>query len=74
MQTFFAKPTPEGIAEYIYNQVILVHETGGRTYRYKIPHGLTLSFVNEVIDRLYEFLHDAESIQLSNGAILIDWS
>ena len=74
MERFFAKPTPEKVAEHIYHQVIATHETGGREYRYKIPAGLSISFVNDVIDRLSEYLLDVDVIELNSGYIVIDWS
>lgn len=74
MQNFFGKPTPAKIAECIYNEVIHVHETGGKTYRYYISPNLSISFVNDVIDRLCDYIHDADAIQLLNGYIVIDWS
>ena len=74
MQTFFAKPTPAKIAEHIYHQVIAVHETGGRGYRYRIPPELSISFVNDVIDRLCDYIHDADLIELNCGYIVVDWS
>jgi hypothetical protein len=74
MEHFFGKPTPQKIAEYIHHQVLAVHETGGRGYRYLIPAGLSISFVNDVIDRLSEYLLDAEVIELNSGYIVIDWS
>lgn len=74
MEFFFAKPTPEKIAEHIYCQVIATHESGGREYRYKIPQGMSISFVNDVIDRLSEYLLDVDLIELNCGYIVIDWS
>lgn len=74
MEFFFAKPTPEKIAEHIYCQVIATHECGGREYRYKIPQGMSISFVNDVIDRLSEYLLDVDVIELNSGYIVIDWS
>ena len=74
MQSFFAKPTPQKIAEHIYHQVIAAHETGGREYRYPIPAGLSISFINEVIDRLGEYLLDVDIIEYDMGYIVIDWS
>jgi hypothetical protein len=74
MEFFFAKPTPTKVAEDIYHQVIAISETGGRSYRYKIPQGMSISFVNDVIDRLCEYIHDADLIQLIHGYIVIDWS
>ena len=74
MDGYFAKPTPQKIANYIHNQIILTHETGGRGYAYQIPHMFPLSFVNEVIERLGEFLLDVDVIELNNGYIVIDWS
>jgi hypothetical protein len=74
MQSFFAKPTPSRVADYIYEQVILEHETGGRCYRYQLPPGLSISFVNEVIDRLSYTVHDADMIQLMHNWIVIEWS
>ncbi len=74
MQTFFAKPTPEKLAEHIYHLVISTHETGGREVRYTVPRGLSISFVNEVIDRLGEFLLDVDVIEYEMGQIVIDWS
>jgi len=74
MEFFFAKPTPAKIAEHIYHQVIAAHETGGRSYRYKIPDSMSISFVNDVIDRLCYYLHDVDIIDLFNGYIIIDWS
>lgn len=73
MEHFFARPTPSTIAEYIYNQVIQIHETGGKSYRYKIPGGMPISFVNEVIDTLCFSLHDADIIDLFAGYIVIEW-
>jgi hypothetical protein len=74
MELFFSKPIPKKVAEEIYHQVIAAHETGGRTYRYKIPQGMPISFVNDVIDRLCDYIHDADLIQLLHGYIVIDWS
>ena len=74
MENFFGKPTPAKVAEHIYIQVIQVHETGGRSYRYPISANLSISFVNDVIDRLGGYLLDVETIQLINGYIVIDWS
>lgn len=73
MDSFFAKPTPKIIAEKIYNEVIHIHETGGRFYRFPVSNFST-SFVNEVIDRLCEYIHDAEIIELHRGYIVIEWS
>lgn len=74
MEQFFTKPTAEKIAEYVYNQVIYIHETGGRGYLYKIPQGLSISFINDVIDILSKYLLDADVIELNSGYIVIDWS
>ncbi len=73
METFFAKPTPGGIADYIYNQVLLVHETGGRSFYYKIHDSMSISFVNDIINTLSYSLHDADIIDLFNGYIVIEW-
>lgn len=73
METFFAKPTPKKVAERIYNEVILVHETGGRSYRYPVSN-FSISFINEVIDRLSEYVHDADVVELEYGYIVIEWS
>lgn len=73
MDKFFSKPTPKGVTEYIYSQVILVHETGGRCYRYKIPPEFSVSFINEVIDRLCEYVHDADVLAFEYGYIVIEW-
>lgn len=74
MEFFIKKPTPARIAELIYHQVIATHETGGRWYKYKIPKGLSISFINEVIDTLGEYLIDVDLIELMNDYIIIDWS
>lgn len=74
MENFFGKPTPANVAQHIYNQIIYVHETGGKTYRYPISSDLSISFVNDVIDRLCEYIHDADTIELLCGYIVIDWS
>lgn len=74
MQSFFTKPTSQDVAGYIYHQVIAAHETGGRRYIYRIPNGMSISFVNEVIERLGEYLLDVDVIELSGGCIIIDWS
>lgn len=74
MQNFFAKPTPEKIAYYIYSCVISAHESGSSEYRYNIPPEFSISFINEVIERLGEFLLDVDVIELNNGYILVDWS
>ena len=74
MQRVFARPTPERIADYIYGQVVTTHESGGREYRYPVPQGMSISFVNEVIDRLGEMLLDVDIIELNHGYIVIDWS
>jgi hypothetical protein len=73
MENFFAKPTPKKVAEKIYNEVILVHETGGRFYRYPVSN-FSISFINEVIDRLSEYVHDADVLELEYGYIVIEWS
>jgi hypothetical protein len=74
MDRFFAKPTPQKIVEYIYAQILFVHETGGKTYRYLIPPELSISFINDVIDKLCDYIHDADIIELNHGYIVIDWS
>jgi hypothetical protein len=74
MERFFARPTPEKTADYIYCQIIATHESGGRGYRYLIPQGMSISFVNQVIDRLSELLLDVDIIELNNGYIVVDWS
>jgi len=73
MESFFAKPTPSKIAEQIYNQVICIHETGGKCYRYKIPDCMSISFVNDVIDILCHGLHDVDIIDLFCGHIIVEW-
>lgn len=73
MERFFAKPTPTIVAEKIYNQIIHVHESGGRSYRYPVSN-FSISFINEVIDRLCDYVHDAEVIELNHGYITIEWS
>ena len=74
MQNFFAKPTPRKITEYIYSCVIMTHETGGTDFRYTIPPEFSISFINEVIERLGEYLLDVDVIELNNGYIVVDWS
>ena len=74
MQRFFSNPTPQKIVDYIYSQILLVHETGGKRYRYPIPATVSISLINDVIDRLSEYIHDADIIELNNGYIAIDWS
>lgn len=74
MQSFFAKPTPRRVADYIYNQLLLEHETGGRCYRYQLPPGLSISFAHEVIDQLLYSVHDADMIELIHNCIVIEWS
>lgn len=73
MERFFAKPTPSKIAEYIYNQVIYTHETGGKSYRYKVPDSMPISFINDVIAILCHTLHDADIVDLFCGYIVIEW-
>ena len=74
MESFFAKPTPDIIAKYIYCQVVLTHETGGRMCCYEFPSSLSLNFVYEVIERLSEVLHDFDGIELHDRYVTIDWS
>lgn len=74
MEKFFKKPTPMSIAYQIYNQTIFECETGGKTYSYDIPQWMSISFINEVIDILSEFIHDADIIELVCNKIVIDWS
>lgn len=74
MQSFFAKPTPRRVVDHIYSQLIFEHETGGRSYRYPLPPGVSISFVNEVIERLCHYVHDADIIELQPGYIVIEWS
>jgi hypothetical protein len=74
MQSFFAKPTPRRVVEYIYNQILLEHETGGRCYRYQLPPGVSISFANEVVDKLCDYIHDADMIEVNRGWIMIEWS
>lgn len=73
MERFFSKPTPEKIAESIYHQVIAIHETGGNQYMYKIPQGMSISFVNDVIDKLSAYTLDIW-VELYSGFLIIDWS
>lgn len=74
MESFFAKPTPQTVVEYIYSQVIFVHETGGKSYKYPVLGTLSISFINDVIDRLCDYVHDADMIEYRNDHIAIDWS
>lgn len=74
MERFFKEPTPKYLARHIYNQMIFVHETGGRSYYYRIPQGLPISTINETIDLLAEVLLDADVLQYENGCIIVDWS
>lgn len=74
MQSFFAKPTPRRVVEYIYSQILYEHETGGRGYRYQLPPGVSISFANEVVERLSEYVHDADIIELNQGYIIVEWS
>lgn len=73
MERFFKKPTVEQTVDYIHTQIIQTHETGGKTYSYDTT-GLSLSFINDVIDRLSEKLLDVDVIEVYNNSILIDWS
>lgn len=73
MERFFAKPTSKMVAEKIYNDIIHVHETGGRFYRYPVSN-FSISFINEVIDRLCDYIHDADMIELIRGYIVVEWS
>lgn len=74
MQSFFARPTPRLVAQHVYNQLIFVHETGGREFRYQLPPGSSISFTNEVVEQLCHYVHDADIIEIHNGWILIEWS
>jgi hypothetical protein len=74
MESFFEKPTPRRVVEHIYNQIILEHETGGGFYRYQLPPRVSISFANEVVERLCEYIHDADIIELNHGWIMIEWS
>lgn len=74
MEKFFAKPTPMAIAYQIYNQVIFICETGGNKYSYPIPQWMSIAFATDVIEILSEFVHDAETIEIKNKCIVIDWS
>jgi hypothetical protein len=74
MQHYFKIPTSESISRQIYNDIIHVHETGGKFYSFKIPHGLPISFINDVIDKLANLLLEADIIELVNGHIVIDWA
>lgn len=73
MEKFFSRPSSKKLAEIIYNELIFVHETGGKSYRFLIPDSFSISFINEVIERLCDYIHDAEIIQLHNGYIIIEW-
>jgi hypothetical protein len=73
MERFFARPDPEKVAEHIYHQVIAIHETGGHQYVYRIPQGMSISFVNDVIDKLSSYTLDIW-VELYNGFLVIDWS
>jgi len=74
MERYLKVPNPDYIAKAIYDQVIHIHETGGRGYYYKIPYGLSVTRINEIIERLGELLLDADVIELCNGYIIVDWS
>jgi len=74
MESFFAKPTPEKIANFIYCQILVHHEMGLRGYRYEIPNGMSVSFVNEIIDCLGYYILDVDTVELQKGYIVVDWS
>lgn len=74
MQRYLKVPDANYITEYIYNQIIYIHETGGNCYSYRIPYGLSISIINDVIDKLSDRLMDADGIELMNGYLFIDWS
>ena len=74
MEKYFKEPSAKYLARYIYDQLILTHETGGRCYYYRIPQGLPNSVINETIDLLGELLLDVDVLQYENGCIMIDWS
>lgn len=74
MEKYFKEPTPKYLATYIYNQLLFTHETGGRSYYYKVPQGLPMSTINDTIDLLGELLLDADVLQYEHGYIIIDWS
>ena len=74
MQRYFKVPTADYICNYIYDQIIQVHETGGNYYSYKIPYGLSITIINDVIDRLSDHLSDKNGIELMNNYLVIDWS
>lgn len=74
MERFFKEPTPKYLAMHIYNQLIFTHETGGRSYYYRIPKGMSISTINETIDLLGELLLDVDVLQYEHGCIVIDWS
>lgn len=74
MEKYLKIPDAEYITNYIYDEIIQIHETGGKYYSYKIPYGMSISIINDVIDRLSAYLSDTDSIELMNGYLIIDWS
>ncbi len=67
--------TPQDIAKRIYNCFIISGTKKGEDYKYWIPLGLTMSFVDEVITTLHEkYLFDDVFIFYRMGYITIRWS
>jgi hypothetical protein len=73
MERFFAKPTPQMIVDHIYTQVLLVHETGGSTYRYSTT-GYSLPYVTKILDGLGALFFDIDVLAYECDTIIIDWS
>lgn len=74
MERFFAKPPTQKIVDYIYEQVLFVHETGGNTYRYSTS-GLSIQQINQILDGLGALFLDIDVLAYDDdNTIVIDWS
>lgn len=74
MEKYFKIPTVEYIVDFIYDRAVESYEYGERGYQYKMPYGLSSSFINDVVDRLGERMLDIDVIEYNNNYIVIDWS
>ena len=74
MENYFKVPTVDFLVDFIYTKVVESYEYGEKRYQYRLPYGLSLVSINDVVDRLGERFLDIDVIEHNNQYIVIDWS
>lgn len=74
MENYFKVPSVEFLVEFIYSKVVESWEYGEKSYRYRVPYGVSTASIDDIVDKLGERLLDIDVIEHKHQYILIDWS